>query len=240
MLTARGVASAVARPEGLSDMQRVLIEAIFASMIDHPVDLVGFEPMSTADLAKVLRRRDLRSRTRTVQVIALCALVLRPVPSEVSDRIEELARLLGVDDGMIGMAWLAFPGLPASPPPLLAQHDWVHVLADYGTTVESEMEVFALIAGANEDLRALSLLAMVSTLFESGAVRTGAGLFEAAPGHLADAMRRGARCRDVRGASDSVDFLGVDWFHHADLPIEEARACFRFRPSHRRRARRAR
>ena len=27
-------------------------------------------------------------------------------------------------------------GVDAQTPPLLAQHDWVHVLADYGTTVE--------------------------------------------------------------------------------------------------------
>ena len=46
-----------------------------------------------------------------------------------------------------------FPGLPGSAPPLLAQHDWVHVLADYGTTVEAELEVFAFIARANDDLR---------------------------------------------------------------------------------------
>ena len=38
----------------------------------------------------------------------------------------------------------AYPGRPGSAPPLLCQHDWVHVLADYGTTVESELEVFAL------------------------------------------------------------------------------------------------
>ena len=49
-----------------------------------------------------------------------------------------------------------FPGLPGSAPPLLAQHDWVHVLADYGTTVESELEVFAFIARANDDMRAFS------------------------------------------------------------------------------------
>ena len=29
-----------------------------------------------------------------------------------------------------------FPGQPGSAPPLLAQHDWVHVLAGYGSTVE--------------------------------------------------------------------------------------------------------
>ncbi len=98
------------------------------------------------------------------------------------------------------------PGRPGPAPPLLAQHDWVHVLADYGTVVESELEVVAFIARANDDMRAFSLLAMVVSLFETGYLRTGAGLFEASPGHLSaghgmaarvsDAMRRGALCRD--------------------------------------------
>src|SRR6202040_2786420 len=94
-----------------------------------------------------------------------------------------------------------YPGLPGSAPPLLAQHDWVHVLADYGTTVEAELEVFAFIARANDDPRGFSLLAMVVSLFETGYLKAGAGLFEAFPGQLsrqgvavrvADAMRRGA------------------------------------------------
>jgi hypothetical protein len=122
-----------------------------------------------------------------------------------------------------------YPGMPGSAPPLLAQHDWVHVLADYGTTVESELEVFALIARANDDLRAFSLLAMVVSLFETGYLRSGAGLFESSPGHLseegmatrvADAMRRGALCRG------SIDFLRTDWFELADLSVQEARAHF--------------
>ena len=66
----------------------------------------------------------------------------------------------------------AFPGRPGSAPPLLAQHDWVHVLADYGSTVESEIEVFAFIARANDDPRAFSLLAMVISLFETGYLAT--------------------------------------------------------------------
>jgi hypothetical protein len=54
-------------------------------------------------------------------------------------------------------------------------------------------------------------------------------LFEYNPGHLeatgmaervADAMRRGALC------TDSVDFLRLDWFELAPLPIEEVRARF--------------
>ena len=44
-----------------------------------------------------------------------------------------------------------FPGRPESAPPTLAQHDWIHVLADYGSTVESEIEVFGLISRANDD-----------------------------------------------------------------------------------------
>ena len=94
-----------------------------------------------------------------------------------------------------------FPGLPGSAPPYLAQHDWVHVLADYGSTVESEIEMFGLIARAIEEPRGFSLLAMVIGLFETGYLPRQAGLFLADRGHLsregmairlADAMRRGA------------------------------------------------
>ena len=122
-----------------------------------------------------------------------------------------------------------YPGLPGSAPPLLAQHDWVHVLAGYGTTLENELEVFAFMARANDDPRGFSLLAMIVSLFETGYLASGAGLFEADPGHLrdagmavrlADAMRRGAL---VRG---SQDFLAVDWFALAERPVEEVRREF--------------
>jgi len=133
-----------------------------------------------------------------------------------------------------------FPGTPGSAPPLLAQHDWVHVLADYGTTVEAEVEVFGLIARANDDMHAFSLLAMVISLFETGYLATGAGLFEASPGHLsaspdmavrlADAMRRGALCHDCETGSDSIDFLRMDWFAVADRTCADVRARFRILP----------
>lgn len=133
-----------------------------------------------------------------------------------------------------------FPGTSGSAPPLLAQHDWVHVLTDYGTTVESELEVFGFIARANDDMRAFSLLAMVVSLFETGYLRTGAGLFEYSIGHLsansdvairlADAMRRGALCHDNVTGSDSVDFLRIDWFELAPLPLDEVRARFCLQP----------
>lgn len=116
----------------------------------------------------------------------------------------------------------SFPGSPGSAPPLLAQHDWVHILADYGTRVESEIEVFAFIARADDDLHAFSLLAMVVSLFETGALAAGAGLFQADRGHLsqpgmatrfADALRRAALC------SGSNDFMATDWFAIADKPV---------------------
>jgi len=133
-----------------------------------------------------------------------------------------------------------FPGTVGSAPPLLAQHDWVHVLGDYGTTVESEVEVFGLIARANDDLHAFSLLAMVISLFETGYLATAAGLFQSSTGHfssdprmavrLSNAMRRGAWCHDELTGSDSIDFLQMDWFAVADQPCEALRARFRLEP----------
>lgn len=126
-----------------------------------------------------------------------------------------------------------YPGRPGSAPPLLAQHDWVHVLADYGTTLENELEVFALIARANDDPRGFSLLAMIISLFETGYLAAGAGLFEADPGHLrtsgmserlSDAMRRGAL------TEGSHDFMGTDWFAVADRPVAVLRAELRLPP----------
>ena len=134
----------------------------------------------------------------------------------------------------------SYPGAPDSAPPLLCQHDWVHVLADYGTTVESEVEVFGLIARANDDMHAFSLLAMVISLFETGYLPTGAGLFQSSVGHfsgtpgmavrLSDAMRRGALCHDNETDSDSIDYLTMDWLSLADQPVEKLRARFSLVP----------
>jgi hypothetical protein len=123
-----------------------------------------------------------------------------------------------------------FPGRPGSAPPLLAQHDWMHVLAHYGSTVESELEVFAFISRANDDPRGFSLLAMVVSLFETGYLASGAGLFEYDRGHLshegmavrlADALRRGAL---VGAHAGGPDLLRIDWFEHAARPVDDVRA----------------
>jgi hypothetical protein len=132
-----------------------------------------------------------------------------------------------------------FPGRPGSAPPNLAQHDWIHVLADYGSAVESEIEVFGLIARCNDDPRAFSLLAMVLGLFETGYLFDAAkGFFEYDRGHLsrdidrmavrlADAMYRGAMLAwhvNDTYPGRSTDLLTTDWFEHAERPLEDIRA----------------
>jgi hypothetical protein len=135
----------------------------------------------------------------------------------------------------------AFPGRPHSAPPALAQHDWIHVLADYGSTVESEIEVFGFIARANPDFSAFSLLAMMLSLFETGSIAEGAGgFFQRDAAHisrdadrmgirLGDAMHRGkllGNSFDERGRTNDSDLLAVDWFTHADKPLEQVRTDF--------------
>ena len=139
-----------------------------------------------------------------------------------------------------------FPGRPESAPPNLAQHDWIHVLADYGSTVESEIEVFGLISRANDDPRAFALLAMVLGLFETGYLYGAAkGFFEYDRGHLSrDVDRMAVRLADAtyRGAmlatylnesgrgSKATDLLATDWFAHADRQLDDVRADYGIPP----------
>ena len=120
-----------------------------------------------------------------------------------------------------------FPGSPGSVAPTLAQHDFIHVLADYGATMEGEIETFAFISAADPNPRGFSWLATVLGVFETGYVPQAAGgVLEADRGHLddegmcirlADALRRGRRvARDLVG--------DVDYFELAALPLDQARA----------------
>ncbi|MCU1428428.1 MAG: hypothetical protein JWL83_2428 [Actinomycetia bacterium] len=138
-------------------------------------------------------------------------------------------------DGAIGRAvfdfyrarGFSFPGTPGSAPPLLAQHDWVHVVADYGTKVESEIEVFGLIARAIPSPQGFSLLAMVIGLFETGYVHAAAGIFEYDRGHLSEAgMPERLANAMYRGAMCGKDLLAVDWFEYADWPLDAVRREF--------------
>jgi hypothetical protein len=117
------------------------------------------------------------------------------------------------------------PGTPGAVDPLLAQHDWVHCLADYGTSALGEVEVFSFIASSIPDPAGFTYLVAILGLFETGYLAQVPGVATADPGHLstpggptrfADALRRGlAMDLDVMG--------GVDWFEYADTPIDDVR-----------------
>ena len=62
------------------------------------------------------------------------------------------------------------PGNPHGAPAFIAQHDFVHVLADYGTNVGGELETFALVARADPDPKGFAWLATMIGLFETGYV----------------------------------------------------------------------
>jgi len=316
MTVAGAFTSALSGPDGLTELQRLVLRAITKSMTGFDVPYNSVCWVSPPQLGEVLADRPAIFRRRIVQMMLIGELLLRPLPKEVSERVEQYAVELGVCDDMFAIArrlaegslglalfdfqrsgyqgnwefdeyadslhtrkrlagpweenpddpelasrWAALehcppntlgrgvfefyqargfhvPGTPGSAPPLLAQHDWLHVLCDYGSTVECEVEVFSFIARANDDPQAFSLQAMVLNLFETGYLSAGAGLFEYDTGHLsrttehaermatrmADAMYRAARC------SYKEDLLKVDWFALADLPLDDARRLFNVIP----------
>jgi hypothetical protein len=315
---ARGVVTAVSPPEGLTRLQALCLRAMSDAMTDTVLDLDAVTPITAHEYALGLARRDEAYRVRMLQIKILLALLLRRMPVEVAERLQEFADELSVGEdcrdllaatrhlatGSLGLAmadferngyetmafersgggehtaaefwaespndielaarWVAledcpegslgrrmwefyrargfqFPGMPGSAPPALAQHDWVHVLADYGTTVESELEVFGLISRATDDPRAFTLLVQVLGLFEAGYLQAGMGLFQMDVGHvsadeekmavrLGDAIKRGAWVgwqHNLANDTDTgIDFLAVDWFEHADKPLDQVRAEF--------------
>src|SRR5680860_1004097 len=93
--TAHGVAAAVA-PDGehLTDIQRLVFEALFPAMTGTPVDLATVPAISPEEFAYQLRRRNLAFRTRGVQLMVLGALVLRPIPASVAERVQAFAQEL--------------------------------------------------------------------------------------------------------------------------------------------------
>ena len=305
-------AAALRTDQGLTELQMLVLRALTKSMTGFEIEYDAVEGVEPEQLGHVLADRPAIFRRRIVQMMLIGELLLRPLPPEVSERVEQYALELGVcddmfavarrlADGSLGLAlmdfrrsgyegnweyddyadslhtgkplagawaenpndpelaarWMAlehcrpntlgrkvwefyqargfhWPGTKDSAPPLLAQHDWLHVLADYGSTVECEVEVFSFIARANDDPQAFSLQAMVLSLFETGYLIAGAGIFDLDTGHLsrtsehadrmatrlADAMYRGARC------ACTGDLLKVDWFSYADRPLEDVRREF--------------
>jgi hypothetical protein len=122
-----------------------------------------------------------------------------------------------------------FPGTPGGAPVYLAQHDFVHVLADYGTNLKGELEVFGLISRADPDPKGFAWLATLVGLFESGYISS-AGFFDRdvrersvrAAGmqlRLADAIRRGKVVSEGYG----VDLFEVDYYGLAHRTVADVR-----------------
>ena len=122
----------------------------------------------------------------------------------------------------------AYPGEHSGIYEVGALHDWVHVLADYGTDPEGEIDVFAFIAATMTDQRGFLQFVFTLALFQNGSVDTVGGKKVAiaradtlsdpgATDRLADTLWRATQCTaDVMG--------GVDHFALADRPLDELRA----------------
>jgi hypothetical protein len=122
-----------------------------------------------------------------------------------------------------------FPGTDGGAGAYLAQHDFVHVLADYGTNLKGEVEVFAFIGRADPDPKGFAWIATLIGLFESGYISS-TGFFDRdvrersarAPGmphRIADAMRRGKVVCEHYGS----DLFDVDYHQLAGRPVVEVR-----------------
>jgi hypothetical protein len=306
VLIARGIATAVAPSEGLTDFQAALLEAIASSLTGYEVDYTSLEPLPPEDLAAVLADHDLDFRQRIVHHMVLGELVLRPIPTEVAFRVAQYAQALDIKDdfvrvarryaqGAYGLAWMdlqrsgfvehvaetddkalarqrgksaalepaevdpelearwvafrelpdgslgravvelydgrgfALPGSEGGPPKYLSQHDFMHVLADYGTNLRGELEVFSFIGRADPDPKGFAWLATLIGLFETGYVED-TGFFKrdtrehnlrAGGMHvrLADAIRRGK----IMSRTCHKDLFDVEYYPLADRPVDEVR-----------------
>jgi hypothetical protein len=125
-----------------------------------------------------------------------------------------------------------FPGEVGAANASVAHHDWIHLLADYGTTPLGEIEVVSFQASCTRAPGALLGLLGALALFESGTMARGL-ITKAYPGEglskpggierMADAISRGKACK-----TDLV--LDVDFFPLANEPLEDLRRRFGIPP----------
>src|SRR5207248_2749694 len=117
VLVARGIATAVAPPDGLTDVQATLLAAIASALTGTKVDYHDLPALGPEEMAAGLQHRDDGYRRRIVHHMVLGELVLRPLPTEVALRVAIYAKALGIDDhfvrvarryaqGAYGLAWM--------------------------------------------------------------------------------------------------------------------------------------
>jgi hypothetical protein len=313
LLVARGIATAAAPADGLTNAQAGLLQAITLALTGELVDYTDLEPVDAPTLAARLAHRDPAYRRRIVHHMVLGELILVPLPEDVALRVAEYAEALGVQDdfiriarrysqGALGVAWVdlrrsgfterwnvdrmaplytsatmedpfdapgldpdlaarwrAFadlptgtlgretwrmyemrrwdpPGTPTGASAFLAQHDFVHVIADYGTNLPGEMEVFGLIGRADPDPMGFSWLATMVGLFETGYVHE-QGFFRSnvrehtlqmtgMAARLADAIRRGKAVQEHY----DTDLFAIDYHALASTPLDDVRALLGLPP----------
>src|SRR5690348_17021445 len=97
---ARGIVAAARTTDGLTDLQRALVESIALSMTGHAVSS-EVEDITPDAFALGLAHRDEGFRTRILQLMILTALVVRPLPDTTAARLDDFAEALSVGDGML-------------------------------------------------------------------------------------------------------------------------------------------
>jgi hypothetical protein len=151
------------------------------------------------------------------------------------------AALGDMPDGSLGRAVAEFyrvhhfplPGARRGIGEVGAQHDFVHVLADYPPTPEGEIDVFSFIAASMSDPKGFVQLVMTLGLFQNSTITHVAGKRVAiarsntlgdpgAAARFGDALHRGTVCK--------VDALGIDHFAIADQPLALLRDAFAIEP----------
>ncbi len=110
------------------------------------------------------------------------------------------------------------------------QLDWVRVLADYGTSLESELEIAAFIAGASDGAESLHAFAIVAAHYkqctggrDSLEPNSSARSIQSRK-HLAVRVRSAAR----RGAScpQPIELTTFNWEPYANMRVEDAHEFF--------------
>ncbi len=130
------------------------------------------------------------------------------------------------------MRGFAFPGQPGAVNAAVAQHDWIHVLADYGTTPMGEIEASCFQNSTTHTPGGMLGLVGALALFESGLMP--ASLIVAKqPGHSLSAPGGVERMAEAvaRGAACNTDLLlDVDFFQCASESLEHLHARFAVQP----------
>ena len=132
--------------------------------------------------------------------------------------------------GLHGFDW---PGEPGGANPITAQHDWIHVLADYSATGLGEIETAAFrITSTRLPGTLLTFLGELG-FWHSGMIGSAfSGWHQAysldakdAPESVADAFRRGAACNQDL-------YLETDFFAFKDVNLDTLRERWNIPPKH--------